>query len=84
MPETALDAFFSAYYRRRPVNATFTGVHDFDDRLPDPGRLVGIHFFNPVAQMPLVEIVRGKETSDDSVQKAIAFTRRNENASGSE
>ena len=31
----ALDRFFEHYYRRRPVNATFTGVHDFDDRLPD-------------------------------------------------
>jgi len=32
---TALAAFFDSYYRLRPVNATFTGVHDFDDRLPD-------------------------------------------------
>jgi uncharacterized protein (DUF885 family) len=30
-----LDAFFEAYYRRRPVNATFVGVHAHDDRLPD-------------------------------------------------
>ena len=30
-----LDDFFAAYYRRRPVNATFIGVHDHDDRLPD-------------------------------------------------
>ena len=30
-----LDAFFDAYYRRRPVNATFVGVHAYDDRLPD-------------------------------------------------
>lgn len=32
---TWLDAFFDHYYRRRPVNATFTGVHAYDDRLPD-------------------------------------------------
>lgn len=31
----ALDSFFSHYYRRRPVNATFTGVHMYDDALPD-------------------------------------------------
>src|SRR5215471_17169057 len=31
----ALERFFDSYYRLRPVNATFTGVHDFDDRLPD-------------------------------------------------
>lgn len=30
-----LDDFFAAYYRRRPVNATFIGVHDYDDALPD-------------------------------------------------
>jgi hypothetical protein len=30
-----LDSFFAAYYRRRPVNATFIGVHTYDDRLPD-------------------------------------------------
>ncbi len=32
---TALDTFFDSYYRLRPVNATFTGVHDHDHRLPD-------------------------------------------------
>jgi len=30
-----LARFFDSYYRLRPVNATFTGVHDYDDRLPD-------------------------------------------------
>ena len=33
--DVALDRFFEHYYRRRPVNATFTGVHDYDDDLPD-------------------------------------------------
>lgn len=35
MRPPALDAFFSLYYRHRPVNATFIGMHDLDDRLPD-------------------------------------------------
>jgi uncharacterized protein (DUF885 family) len=30
-----LDAFFESYYERRPVNATFIGVHQYDDQLPD-------------------------------------------------
>jgi hypothetical protein len=30
-----LAEFFDSYYRLRPVNATFTGIHDYDDRLPD-------------------------------------------------
>ncbi len=32
---SSLDPFFESYYRLRPVNATFTGVHEHDDRLPD-------------------------------------------------
>jgi hypothetical protein len=31
----SLDRFFEHYYRRRPVNATFTGVHTYDEILPD-------------------------------------------------
>lgn len=30
-----LDRFFDSYYRRHPVNATFIGIHEYDDRLPD-------------------------------------------------
>jgi len=44
--------------------------------LKNPGRLVGVHFFNPVALMPLVEIVRGANTDDAVVKKALAFGRQ--------
>jgi 3-hydroxyacyl-CoA dehydrogenase/enoyl-CoA hydratase/3-hydroxybutyryl-CoA epimerase len=44
--------------------------------LKQPERLVGIHFFNPVAMMPLVEIVRMQNSSQQAVDRAIAFTRR--------
>jgi 3-hydroxyacyl-CoA dehydrogenase/enoyl-CoA hydratase/3-hydroxybutyryl-CoA epimerase len=57
-------------------NTSSIMLEQLDDRLPDPGKLVGIHFFNPVSQLPLVEIVRGENTSEDSLQKAIAFTRK--------
>ena len=40
---------------------------------PRPERVVGIHFFNPVAAMPLVEIVRGRQTSTATVDAAVAF-----------
>jgi 3-hydroxybutyryl-CoA dehydrogenase len=40
-----------------------------------PDRVVGIHFFNPVAAMPLVEIVRGPETSAQTMEKVAAFAR---------
>jgi uncharacterized protein (DUF885 family) len=35
---TALDRFFETFYRQRPVTATFTGLHAYDDRLPDWSR----------------------------------------------
>ncbi len=38
-----------------------------------PDRVIGIHFFNPVAVMPLVEIVRGAETSAETEEKAATF-----------
>jgi 3-hydroxyacyl-CoA dehydrogenase/enoyl-CoA hydratase/3-hydroxybutyryl-CoA epimerase len=42
--------------------------------LQDPSRLVGLHFFNPVTKMQLVEIVRGEKTSDAALARARAFT----------
>jgi 3-hydroxyacyl-CoA dehydrogenase/enoyl-CoA hydratase/3-hydroxybutyryl-CoA epimerase len=44
--------------------------------LQDPGRLVGIHFFNPVAQLQLVEIVQGAGTRSQMLQDALKFTRK--------
>ena len=43
--------------------------------LARPGRLVGVHFFNPVAQMPLVEIVHGDGTELLMAEKGAAFAR---------
>jgi 3-hydroxyacyl-CoA dehydrogenase/enoyl-CoA hydratase/3-hydroxybutyryl-CoA epimerase len=58
------------------TNTSSIMLEQLDDKLPDPGKLVGVHFFNPVSQLPLVEVVRGETSSEDSIQKAIAFTRR--------
>jgi 3-hydroxyacyl-CoA dehydrogenase/enoyl-CoA hydratase/3-hydroxybutyryl-CoA epimerase len=44
--------------------------------LARPERLVGLHFFNPVAQMPLIEIVRAPNTDAQVAQAASAFARR--------
>ncbi|HET6201188.1 MAG TPA: 3-hydroxyacyl-CoA dehydrogenase NAD-binding domain-containing protein [Planctomycetota bacterium] len=41
--------------------------------LPRPERVVGLHFFNPVEKMPLVEVVRGPETSPESAARAAAL-----------
>jgi 3-hydroxybutyryl-CoA dehydrogenase len=41
-----------------------------------PERVVGLHFFNPVHIMRLLEVVRGRDTSQDTVDAALAFARR--------
>ena len=45
-------------------------------KLQAPSRLVGLHFFNPVAKMPLVEVIHGRDTSREAVAAALAFARR--------
>jgi 3-hydroxybutyryl-CoA dehydrogenase len=42
---------------------------------PDPERFIGMHFFNPVPLMPLLELIRGLGTSDRAVAVAEAFGR---------
>ena len=49
------------------TNTSSLSVTEIADGLPNPARVVGMHFFNPVHAMPLVEIVRGRETSDEVI-----------------
>jgi 3-hydroxyacyl-CoA dehydrogenase/enoyl-CoA hydratase/3-hydroxybutyryl-CoA epimerase len=55
------------------TNTSSLKIEDIARSLQDPGRLVGIHFFNPVAALPLVEVVRGEQTREDEVKKAASF-----------
>jgi 3-hydroxybutyryl-CoA dehydrogenase len=41
-----------------------------------PERVVGLHFFNPVPVLPLVEVVRGMKTADATVARSVAFVRQ--------
>jgi 3-hydroxyacyl-CoA dehydrogenase/enoyl-CoA hydratase/3-hydroxybutyryl-CoA epimerase len=41
-----------------------------------PGRVVGLHFFNPVHKMQLVEVIAGRETTPEVAQRAIQFAQR--------
>lgn len=43
--------------------------------LEQPSRLIGLHFFNPVAHMPLVEVVSSDMTADSTIQRALAAVR---------
>lgn len=55
------------------TNTSSLPLEEIASTLTDPGRLVGIHFFNPVARLPLVEVVRGSQTREEEVRKAAAF-----------
>jgi 3-hydroxyacyl-CoA dehydrogenase/enoyl-CoA hydratase/3-hydroxybutyryl-CoA epimerase len=60
----------------RAVVATNTStlrVDDLAQGLDQPDRFGGLHFFNPVEKMPLVEVVRGARTSDDAIATLHAF-----------
>jgi 3-hydroxyacyl-CoA dehydrogenase/enoyl-CoA hydratase/3-hydroxybutyryl-CoA epimerase len=58
------------------TNTSSIKIETLCANLADPTRLVGIHFFNPVAQMQLVEIVRGSDTQSEVAQNAQSFTRK--------
>jgi 3-hydroxyacyl-CoA dehydrogenase/enoyl-CoA hydratase/3-hydroxybutyryl-CoA epimerase len=58
------------------TNTSSIKIETLCQKLSDPSRLVGIHFFNPVAQLQLVEVVQGASTRPQVVQDALKFTRR--------
>ncbi|MBK0114038.1 MULTISPECIES: fatty acid oxidation complex subunit alpha FadB [unclassified Delftia] len=54
-------------------NTSSLRIDDMASALRAPDRLVGMHFFNPVPVMPLVEVVRGSQSSDAAVATAVAY-----------
>ena len=58
------------------TNTSSIMLEPLAERLARPERLVGLHFFNPVAQMPLIEIVHARRTAPTAVQAATGFARR--------
>ena len=57
------------------TNTSSIPLEEIASAMADPTRLVGLHFFNPVAKMMLVEIVVGRETREALVAQAAAFVR---------
>jgi 3-hydroxyacyl-CoA dehydrogenase/enoyl-CoA hydratase/3-hydroxybutyryl-CoA epimerase len=57
-------------------NTSSLKLADIAANFRDPSRLVGIHFFNPVPQMMLVEVVHAPVTNPEHVKNALAFVRQ--------
>ncbi len=80
-----LEAKHALYARLEPhmqpsawlaTNTSSLTLEPLAAKLARPERLVGLHFFNPVAQMPLIEVVRSEHTDPAVAQAASAFARR--------
>ncbi len=57
------------------TNTSTIPIGRLAEGLAHPERFCGIHFFNPVRKMPLVEVIRGEKTSDETVLRAVAFAK---------
>ena len=58
------------------TNTSSIPLEEISKALKEPARLVGIHFFNPVSKMPLVEVVGGLKTNSNVIHQALAFVGR--------
>ena len=58
------------------TNTSSIPLDQLASALAHPGRLVGLHFFNPVALMPLVEVIHTSATTPDSIAVATAVARK--------
>jgi 3-hydroxyacyl-CoA dehydrogenase/enoyl-CoA hydratase/3-hydroxybutyryl-CoA epimerase/3-hydroxyacyl-CoA dehydrogenase/enoyl-CoA hydratase/3-hydroxybutyryl-CoA epimerase/enoyl-CoA isomerase len=58
------------------TNTSTIPIDELASSLSHPERVLGIHFFNPVRKMPLVEIIRGTKTSDEAIATAFAYAKK--------
>ncbi|MDF1691399.1 MAG: 3-hydroxyacyl-CoA dehydrogenase NAD-binding domain-containing protein [Zhongshania sp.] len=54
-------------------NTSSLPISQIGEGLPSPDRFLGLHFFSPVERMPLIEVIRGKFTSDKTLAEALDF-----------
>ncbi len=57
-------------------NTSTISITRMGKSVADPSRFAGMHFFNPVDRMQLVEVIRGEQTSDETVLTLVALARR--------
>jgi len=58
------------------TNTSALPVSELADVTVSPERVIGLHFFNPVSRMKLVEVVTAKQTSDETRDRSLAFVRQ--------
>ncbi len=58
------------------TNTSSLKIEDIAQGLVDPSQLIGLHFFNPVAKMPLVEVIRGKDSDEAIIDKGASFVAK--------
>lgn len=58
------------------TNTSSIELETISKSLNNPERLIGLHFFNPVAKMQLVEIIHGENTSQELIKQGAAFARK--------
>jgi len=57
------------------TNTSALPITEMAEGLKDPGRMIGLHFFNPAERMQLLEVVCAKKTSDRTLATSVAFAR---------
>lgn len=57
-------------------NTSTISIDTLAQSLDKPERFCGMHFFNPVHKMPLVEVIRGEKTSDETVNAVVAYAAK--------
>ena len=55
------------------TNTSSIRLEDMAESLEYPERFVGLHFFNPVSRLPLVEVIKGEKSAENSLQVATSF-----------
>ena len=57
------------------TNTSALPITEMASVLQDPGRMIGLHFFNPAHRMQLLEVICAQKTSDQTLASSVAFAR---------
>lgn len=57
-------------------NTSSLSINEMSENLKNPERFIGLHFFNPVNRMPLVEIIKGKNTNPQTIATTVALAKK--------